>query len=381
MKKPVIICVDDEKIVLDSIKTELRNNFQESARIEIAESGVEALELIKDYKNNGSEIPILIADYTMPGMKGDELMREFSKIYPDSFTILLTGQATMDGVKNAINWSNLFRYIQKPWDNDDLILTVKEALNSYFKDLEIKNQRKELEFAHSRVQKLDNAKTYFISLMSHELNTPLNAIQGNAQIIKSFSADSETIDCAEQIMIAANRLKKFNDLSLMITRIRTDQYDINMRIHSLKDIISYSIINQSRIASSKNINIELKLQSEDIKLYCDEQLMDKAIDIILNNAVKYSPQNSTISIEEHREKDKFHLVVRDRGPGFSEDSLEHVFEYFVSDEIMHHTEGMGLGLAAAKLICEAHSAELKAFNDKEGGAIVQISFNISNMAS
>jgi putative nucleotidyltransferase with HDIG domain len=134
MNKHVIICVDDEKIILDTLKEQLKSEFADSIQIETAESGEEALELIKELNNEKVEIPLVIADQLMPRLKGDELLIKIHQIIPKTLKILLTGQATTDDLGHIINNLNLYRYITKPWEENDLILTVKEAIKSYIQD-------------------------------------------------------------------------------------------------------------------------------------------------------------------------------------------------------------------------------------------------------
>lgn len=144
MKKPVIICVDDEKIVLDSIKTELKGCFGNHYAIETAENGEDALEIIRELLKNNLEIPLIISDYIMPKIKGDELLKEVHLILPRTLKILLTGQATLEGVTNSINNANLYRYIAKPWESKDLELTVNEAVKSYKQDQQLEEQNLQL---------------------------------------------------------------------------------------------------------------------------------------------------------------------------------------------------------------------------------------------
>ena len=98
MSKPVILCVDDEKIVLDSLKSQLKKSFGSDFEIEIAESGEEALEIIEEFIEDEIDLPVIISDQIMPGMKGDELLIEVNTLLPDTLKILLTGQASADAV-------------------------------------------------------------------------------------------------------------------------------------------------------------------------------------------------------------------------------------------------------------------------------------------
>lgn len=140
--KYVIICVDDEKMVLSAIRQQLRSNFGDEVTIELAESGEEALSLIRELEEKDFEVPVIICDQIMPGMKGDNVIIENYKNNPKTLSVLLTGQADAAAVGNIINHSSLFRYIAKPWEEADLTLTIREALRSYTQDktLEEKNE-------------------------------------------------------------------------------------------------------------------------------------------------------------------------------------------------------------------------------------------------
>ena len=144
MSKPAILCVDDEKIVLNSLKEQLRREFGREYDLETAESGDEALEILEELLEEGLEIPVIISDQIMPGMKGNELLKEVHAFLPRTLKILLTGQADAAAVGDALNEAKLYRYITKPWDQTDLVLTVTEAARSYFQDKQLAEKNEEL---------------------------------------------------------------------------------------------------------------------------------------------------------------------------------------------------------------------------------------------
>lgn len=143
--KPVLFCVDDEKIVLDSLKTELKTSFGDEVTIETAESALEALEAIDVLTDEGYEIALVISDYVMPVVMGDVFLSELHSKYPRIVTIMLSGQATLEGITNAINQSHLYRYISKPWDPKDFQMTVREALKSYYQVIQVEQKTHALE--------------------------------------------------------------------------------------------------------------------------------------------------------------------------------------------------------------------------------------------
>ena len=141
MGKKIILCVDDESSILESLEMELslkNKNFL----IELAESGQEALQITEELVKEGNHLTVVISDYIMPTMKGDELLIKLHKLYPLSKKILLTGQAALEGVTNATNHANLYRFIEKPWDREDLRLTVQEAIRKFQADKKLDDQEK-----------------------------------------------------------------------------------------------------------------------------------------------------------------------------------------------------------------------------------------------
>jgi signal transduction histidine kinase/FixJ family two-component response regulator len=144
MSKPIVICIDDEQFVLDSLIREISESLENECDIETALGGAEALELVDELIKDGSEIALVISDYIMPDIKGDEVLRYVHEKLPQTLKIMLTGEATVEGIVNAINSAKLYRYISKPWHKVDLKLTVKEAIKSYVQERKLAEQNKRL---------------------------------------------------------------------------------------------------------------------------------------------------------------------------------------------------------------------------------------------
>jgi PAS domain S-box-containing protein len=167
MKKPVIICVDDEQTILDSLEIDLLKAFEDKYLIETAQSGAEALELLSELLAEQYEVPVVISDQIMPNMKGDELLRSVYAISPNSLKIMLTGQADLEAVANAINYAKLYRYIPKPWQSEDLKLTVTEAIYRYFQDKQLAEKQIELQEMNQELAKLNRKQAMLIAKL-HE---------------------------------------------------------------------------------------------------------------------------------------------------------------------------------------------------------------------
>lgn len=133
MGNRIVLCVDDEESVLNSLEMDLSSTEMDFA-VELAMNGNEALELINELTEEGHELAVVVSDFIMPEMKGDALLINIHEQFPAVVNILLTGQSQIEGVTNAINKASLYRYIEKPWQKEDLRLTVGSALQKYEAD-------------------------------------------------------------------------------------------------------------------------------------------------------------------------------------------------------------------------------------------------------
>lgn len=123
-----IICVDDEQAILNQISTQLEDAFGDICTVENAESAEEALAMMDDLTASGDHIQLVISDQVMPGMKGAEFLEIVNQRYPKTNKILLTGYAGLESAMYAINYAGLDKYIEKPWDKDDFLDTVRHLL-------------------------------------------------------------------------------------------------------------------------------------------------------------------------------------------------------------------------------------------------------------
>lgn len=159
MSTPVILCVDDERIVLHGLREQLTRAFGNDYSIEIAQSGEEALDLVNEFIKSGTPVPLVIADQLMPGMKGHELLINIHKASAKTFKILLTGQVEVNAITEAVNHANLYRFISKPWDGTDLVLTVKEAMRSFFMDEKLEEQNEMLKKYNDELEQMVKDRT------------------------------------------------------------------------------------------------------------------------------------------------------------------------------------------------------------------------------
>lgn len=127
MNKPVILCVDDEPDILNNLKMQLKNEFKNDYFYELAESGDEALDLLKDFQEE-VQVIVVISDWLMPGIKGDELLIKVHQKYPKIIKVMLTGQADAAALQRAVQEADLYCCLYKPWNSKELIETIKSGL-------------------------------------------------------------------------------------------------------------------------------------------------------------------------------------------------------------------------------------------------------------
>ncbi len=128
MVKKAILCVDDEKIVLISLKSQIKKHFGNRYIYEFAESAAETWEVIEELYDDGIELLVIVSDWLMPKTKGDELLIEIHKKFPNIITVLLTGHADQQAITRCREQANLHRCLFKPWTEQELIETIESGL-------------------------------------------------------------------------------------------------------------------------------------------------------------------------------------------------------------------------------------------------------------
>lgn len=165
----IILCVDDDATVLNALRSLLSSTFGSTLELEFAESGAEALEIEADLRAQGRELGLVISDFMMPGLRGDELLVRLHGTSPNTVKILLTGQSDLTGVKRAINEANLYRFLEKPFLNEDIVLTVRAAIRAYCQERDLIRQNEQLKQINADLESMVEARTLELSEKNREL--------------------------------------------------------------------------------------------------------------------------------------------------------------------------------------------------------------------
>ena len=226
-KKEVIVCVDDEEGVLRVLRAQLGTRFGHECQILTARSGDEAVALFDELAREDEAIALVIADQIMPGMKGVELLEIVDRRLPATTKILLTGQAGLDAVVDAINRAHLNQYIGKPWDETALLLGVENLLRQYrlkheneqlIASLSAKNQallemNRELEAKiHERTHELAEANTRLAQLA---VTDGLTGLYNHRHFHERLALEVERSErsglALSLLMLDVDHFKQFND--------------------------------------------------------------------------------------------------------------------------------------------------------------------------
>ncbi len=165
----IILCVDDDSTVLNALRSVFAKHFGSELQVEFAESGDEALEIAAELRAQGRELGLVISDFMMPGMKGDEFLVRLHEQSPNTVKIMLTGQSDLTGVKRAINQANLYRFLEKPFLNEDIVLTVRAAVRAYCQERDLVRQNEELRRLNAELESIVDERTRELVEKNREL--------------------------------------------------------------------------------------------------------------------------------------------------------------------------------------------------------------------
>ncbi len=377
MGERVIFCVDDEDIVLKSLKRELKKAFGDDFVIETAESGQEALELFEELLAEQVDIPVMISDHIMPEMKGDELLRQVHELSPNTLKIMLTGQADLEAITKAINHANLYRYIGKPWEATDLILTVKEALLRYDHERQLAEQNRllqnmntvleeqvnvrtaELEAQKQELALANASKDKFFSIIAHDLRTPFNGLIGMTQLF-SEHIESYTLDDLKKGFDALQKTSKtvYELLENLLTwsRLQRGAIDYFPQEIALSRLVTTIFSLFQANTEHKQITIINDI-APTIMAYADLNMVNTVLRNLLSNALKFTQQGGVIRLSGREHDDCVEIAITDTGIGMKPEEMEKLFRIDVKFIRIGTSgeKGTGLGLVLCKeLIAQNH---------------------------
>lgn len=209
-------------------------------------------------------------------------------------------------------------------------------------------------------------QTDFVSNVSHEFKTPINAIEGYSTLLQdSGNLNEDQKEYVEKILLNTQRLSSLVGSILLLSKLENQQIPTNLRSYRLDEQIRQSVVALESDWAQKDIELDVELDR--LTYLGNEQMMRHVWDNLISNAVKFSPEGGTVKLRLIRKPHELVFTIEDQGPGLSEDDKKHIFDKFYQGDSSHKQEGSGLGLALVKRILTIEKGTITAENIRGGG--------------
>lgn len=258
--------------------------------------------------------------------------------------------------------------ISRNYANSDMSLSIGEDL--LFRGDEIGDLSRDFNFMIKEVEKNIQSQTRLMHDVSHELRAPLARIQAAVGLIDQKNTNE--VRLVGQMNRECERIDQFIQSILEFSRI--DKKDYKLSRIDMSETIRNQLENLKLEFPNKKTEY---FETENMPIFIDgyEELVESAIENILRNACKYTPENTPIDIHLHQRKDSIEISIRDYGPGVLSYEKEKLLQPFFRSGNKMHTDGFGLGLSIVQKAMAQHRGELNLNNHPKGGLIVVLRFN------
>lgn len=335
-KKPKILVIDDEDIV---IKSTLRTLQKDDYDIDHAYSGETALGMIPKTKYD-----LVITDLMMPGINGIEVLKRIKKDYPEITVIMFTGFATVESAREALKLG-AFDYVPKPFTPDELREVVKNALKA-------------------RESASDSKMLDLMAIVSHELKSPTSVIHTTAETLHMGyfgNLDPEQKKIVESILRNCSYLEDIIRNYLDLSKMEMDNLEsFKENIRFVEDVIQPVLDVPEHKSNMKQMELKPRLDvNPEIK--GDPNLLKIVVTNLVNNAIKYGSANTAIDITLASAEGGYLFTVRNEGVGISAEDIENrLFRKFsrLKQKGTEGIKGSGLGLYMCRKIIEKHGGRI-----------------------
>jgi signal transduction histidine kinase len=365
-RRHTVLVVDDEGDVVASVKDLLRLEY----KVLGATNAAEALELL-----DKEPVHVVMTDQRMPGITGVELLEQVRAKHPDAMRLMFTGYADIRAVVESINRGNVYRYITKPWDPDELLAIIHEACDRYdliierrelISELGAKNE--ELLKANAELLHSDQLKSAFIRVASHELRTPLTILMGIADLAwRQGNATEPLAGWIKRIYSAGKRLQYLIDQIVAMLSVQHFEREPEVRATDVGKLVRTAMDDVRPFAEVRQQTLNQELPNEPLTIDIDEDKIRDSVNHLLLNAIKFTPDGGTITVGAERSDHEVSIRVSDTGVGIEPGALAHVFDRFFTEfDVSRHSsghfeygkKGLGLGLSVVKAFVEMHGGRV-----------------------
>ncbi|MCU0389795.1 MAG: hybrid sensor histidine kinase/response regulator [Thermoflexibacter sp.] len=404
-QKHSILYVDDELVNLNVFKTTFRREYA----IFTATSAHEGMDLLRQYP-----IDMIITDQRMPRMTGVEFLKWSLEEFPEKTRIILTGFSDTEAIITAINECDIYRYMTKPWDTEEMRLALKKAFETYqlrqdnFKLLEdlkeakesleqkviertteVTQQKEEIEYKNqvlqsqnSLLKELDDERNNITSMIVHDLQSPINRISGLLELFEiegnlSFNENQKIyLDLIRRnISDASRHIRNLLDIKALEKNLN---YQMPLSKINLASLLPQLLVAYREQASKKQVNLLYESNSEEVFIKGQEDYLNRIFDNLISNAIKFSPKNvnSNIFIKIKENGKYVRISIQDEGQGLSEEDKKNLFKKFqkLSARPTNGESSSGLGLSIVKSLTERLMGSVWAESESKKGATFIIEF-------
>lgn len=315
-----------------------------------AGSGREALQRMAEAPPD-----VVLLDIMMPGLDGVEVCRQIKTDSRTAHIPVLLVTALSDradrlrGIEAGAN-----DFITKPLDTRDLALRVRNAL-------QLKQLHDELERSLEALRQLEKLREDLVDWIVHDMKTPLGGISGYLELLEMQAKEKLSPEERGFIAEARDATRRLLDMThalLDVSRLEQNRMPLERQDRSVGELIREAIRQVAFGAQQKNIR--LAAPEEDARAWCDPVVIRRVLVNLLDNAIRFAPEDSAVSVSLQRSEGEVRVAVRDQGPGVPAEYRSKIFEKFGHVEVRREKKvySTGLGLAFCKLAVEAHGGRI-----------------------
>jgi signal transduction histidine kinase len=358
-----LLVVDDEPGIRTGAERALKNfsvsyPFMEDEftyQILEAETGEKAIEIIES-----TPIDIMLLDNKLPGMDGIEVLEYVKNKEYDISVMMITSYASLDIAVKATNMG-AFSFVPKPFTPQELRMSIESITKNLFL------RRMTRQMRHEGKQN----QFQFLSVLSHELKSPINAVEGYIKIMLEKQAGDSIDDYKVMLERSIERLKGMRTLILDLidlTRIESGKKARDIRNLDLHQIAKTVVDTVEPLAIQKNVKVHMNVE-ENTFIKADNHEMEIILNNFVSNAVKYNRDGGEVFLSITKSNENYIITIEDTGIGISEEDQKLLFHDFVriKNTQTKNITGSGLGLSIAKKMIELYNGTIEVTSTPDVG--------------
>lgn len=349
-----VLVIDDEPGIRSGV-ARILNNFHvtypfmdEDYTFQVTEAGTgeEGISILERDLHD-----ILLLDNKLPGIQGVDVLEHIRKKNMDIVVAMITSYASIDVAIRATR-DGAIDFIPKPFTPQEL----KSSIENITKQQYLKR------ITHKMQQEGKKVRYQFLSVLSHELKAPLNAIEGYLRMMQDKQAGELIDDYVTPIERSLQRVQGMRNLIMDLldfTKIRLERKEENIQEINLREIAAVSITTVQPYAIQMDVTINLDVRS-DISLMADPADIEIVFNNLISNAVKYNKQGGKVDLIIDSNEGYAVITITDTGIGITERDKENLFTEFVRirNEKTRNISGSGLGLSIVKKVVELYHGSI-----------------------